>query len=154
MKIIEGNLDGKGLKIGLVVGRFNDLICDKLREGAIDALVRHGVSSDDISVLKVPGAFEIPVVADKLASSGNVDAIICLGAVIRGSTPHFEYVAAQAAKGIAQVALAHRIPVIFGVITSDTLDQALERAGAKMGNKGFSAAESAVEMANLLKNIG
>jgi 6,7-dimethyl-8-ribityllumazine synthase len=150
----EGSLLGKGLKFGLVVSRFNEFITEKLLEGARDALERHGVSKNDIDVAWTPGSFEIPLVAKKLAQSKRYDAIICLGAVIRGGTPHFDYVAAEVSKGVAKVGLESGLPVIYGVITTDTLEQAIERAGSKMGNRGFAAAEHALEMANLIKNIG
>jgi 6,7-dimethyl-8-ribityllumazine synthase len=150
----EGSLLGKGLKFGLVVSRFNEFITEKLLEGARDALERHGVSKSDIDVAWTPGSFEIPLVAKKLAQSKRYDAIICLGAVIRGGTPHFDYVAAEVSKGVAKVGLESGLPVIYGVITTDTLEQAIERAGSKMGNRGFAAAEHALEMANLIKNIG
>ena len=153
MKNIEGNLTGKGLKFAIIVSRFNDFITQKLLDGALDALKRHEVNDEDIDIFRVPGAFEIPLVAKKLAKKGNYDAVICLAAVIRGSTPHFEYVSAEVSKGIANVALETEVPVIFGVITADTIEQAIERAGTKMGNKGFAAALSAIEMANLMKNI-
>ena len=153
-KYLEGLLVGKGLKVGMVVSRFNDFITRKLVEGAEDALVRHQVDKKDIEVAWVPGAFEIPVIAKKLAQSGKYDAVICLGAVIRGATPHFEYVAAEVTKGVAMVALETGMPVIYGVITADTLEQAIERAGTKEGNEGFKAAMSAIEMANLAKTIG
>ncbi len=153
MKVFEGNLSGRDLKFAIVVSRFNDFITNKLLDGALDALLRHEVARDDISVYKVPGSFELPLVAKKLAQTGRFDAIICLGAVIRGETPHFEYVSAEVSKGIANVGLETGVPVIFGVITADTLEQAIERAGTKAGNKGFSAAMSAIEMANLMKNI-
>jgi len=153
-KYLEGLLVGKGLKVGMVVSRFNDFITRKLVEGAEDALVRHQVDKKDIEVAWVPGAFEIPVIAKKLAQSGKYDAVICLGAVIRGATPHFEYVAAEVTKGVAMVALETGMPVIYGVITADTLEQAIERAGTKEGNEGFKSAMSAIEMANLAKNIG
>lgn len=152
-QLIEGNLDAKGLRFGLVVSRFNSFISDRLVEGAVDALLRHGAEPDQIRIAKVPGAFEIPMTAKKMAASGNYDALICLGAVIRGSTPHFDYVSAEVSKGIAQVSLASGIPVIFGVVTTDTIEQAIERAGTKAGNKGWSAAISAVEMANLLARV-
>jgi 6,7-dimethyl-8-ribityllumazine synthase len=152
-KIIEGKLDAKGLRFALVVSRFNSFICDRLVEGAVDALVRHGAIADDIQVVKVPGAFEIPVAAKKVAASGRVDAIICLGAVIRGATPHFDYVSAEVSKGIAAVGLEAGLPVSFGVLTTDTIEQAVERAGTKAGNKGFEAAMGAVEMANLFKTL-
>ena len=153
-KCFEGMLLGKGLKFGLVVSRFNEFFTKKLLEGAQDALLRHGVNQEDIEVAWVPGAFEIPLVARKLAQTKRYDAVICLGAVIRGGTPHYEYIAAEVTKGIAKVGLETGLPVAYGVITADTLEQAIERAGTKMGNKGFDAAVTAIEMANLLKNIG
>lgn len=153
MKEYAGNLIGGGLKIGIVLSRFNSLLSEKLLTGAEDALIRHGVSSDDISVARVPGAVELPLVAKKMAESGKYDAVVCLGVVVRGGTPHFDYVASEAAKGIAKTSYDLGIPVIFGVITTDTLEQAIERAGTKMGNKGYDAAVSAIEMANLLKEI-
>ncbi len=153
-KPFEGMLLGKGLKFGLVVSRFNDFITKKLVEGAQDALLRHGVSQDDIDVAWVPGSFELPLIAQKLAQTKRYDAIICLGAVIRGGTPHFEYIAAEVTKGIAQVGLGSGLPVIYGIVTADTLEQAIERAGTKEGNQGFKAATSAIEMANLVKSIG
>ncbi len=153
-KTYEGQLIAKGLKFGIIAGRFNELISSKLLEGAIDALKRHGADDGDISVAWVPGAFEIPVVAKKMAESKRYDAVICLGAVIRGSTPHFDYVASEASKGIAQVGMMTGVPTIFGVITTDTIEQAIERAGTKAGNKGFAAAESAIEMANLVRSLG
>ncbi|MDI6632188.1 MAG: 6,7-dimethyl-8-ribityllumazine synthase [Bacillota bacterium] len=152
-KTYEGHLIGEGLRFGIVVGRFNEFITQKLLSGALDALYRHGVADEDVAVAWVPGAFEIPVVAKRLAVSGRYDAVICLGTVIRGATPHFEYVAGEMAKGIARVGVDTGVPVIFGVITADTLEQAIERAGSKAGNKGFSAALSAIEMANLLKRF-
>lgn len=153
-KLYEGVLIGKGLKIALVVSRFNEFVTNKLMEGAEDALLRHEVSQEDIDVAWVPGAFEIPMIALTLAQTKKYDAVICLGAVIRGATPHFEYVASEVTKGIAQVGLSTGVPVTYGLITSDTLEQAIERAGTKSGNKGFDAAVSAIEMANLMKNIG
>ena len=153
-KRFEGMLLGKGLKFGLVVPRFNEFINKKLLEGAQDALLRHGVNEEDIEIAWVPGSFEIPLVAKKLAQTKRYDAVICLGAVIRGGTPHFEYIAAEVTKGIAKVGLDTGLPVIYGIITADTLEQAIERAGTKAGNKGFEAAVSAIEMANLLKLIG
>jgi 6,7-dimethyl-8-ribityllumazine synthase len=153
-KSFEGMLIGKGLKFGLVVSRFNDFIAKKLLEGAQDALSRHGVNDDGVDIAWVPGSFEIPLVAQKMAKSGKYNAVICLGAVVRGGTPHFEYVAAELSRGIARVALESGLPVTNGVITADTLEQAIERAGTKMGNKGFDAAVDAVEMANLLKDMG
>jgi len=153
MKVYEGKLLAHGLKFAIVVSRFNDFICNRLLGGAMDALTRSGAESDDIEVFKVPGAFEIPLVAKKLAMSGKYDAVICLGAVIRGSTPHFDYVANEVSKGIAAVSLETTVPVAFGVLTTDTLEQAIERAGSKAGNKGWDAAMAAIEMANLLKQI-
>ena len=152
-KHFEGVLLGKGLKFGLVVSRFNEFITKKLLEGAQDALLRHGVSQEDIEVAWVPGSFEIPLIAKKLVQTKRYDAVICLGAVVRGGTPHFEYIAAEVTKGIAKVGLDTGLPVIYGVITADTLEQAIERAGTKMGNKGFDAAVTAIEMANLVKGI-
>ena len=149
----EGVLLGKGLKFGLVVSRFNEFLTKKLLEGAEDALLRHGVSQEDIEVAWVPGSFEIPLVAKKLAETKRFDAVICLGAVVRGGTPHFEYIAAEVTKGIAKVGLDAGLPVIYGVLTADTLEQAIERAGTKMGNRGFDAAVEAIEMANLVKSI-
>jgi len=147
-------LVGKGLKFGLVVSRFNEFITKKLLDGAQDALVRHGVSEEDTDITWTPGALEIPLVALKSVRTKRYDAIICLGAVIRGGTPHFDYIAAELSKGIARVALETGLPITNGVITADTLEQAIERAGAKMGNKGFDAAVNAIEMANLLKSLG
>jgi len=151
--VIEGKITAKGLKFGIVASRFNDFICGRLIEGAVDALKRSGADETDIHTVKVPGAFEIPLVAKRLAKSGKYNAIICVGAVIRGATPHFEYVSAEVSKGIALVTLETEIPVAFGVITTDTIEQAIERAGSKAGNKGFDAAISAIEMANLFKII-
>ena len=150
----EGSLLGKGLKFGLVVSRFNDFITKKLLEGAEDALVRHGVNESDVDVAWAPGSFEIPLAAKKLAQTKKYDAIICLGAVIRGGTPHFEYIAAEVTKGIARASLETGLPITYGIITADTLEQAIERAGTKAGNKGFDAAVDAIEMVNLLKGIG
>ena len=152
-EVFEGLLIGKGLKFGVVISRFNEFITKKLLEGAQDALLRHDVSQEDIDIAWVPGAFEIPLVAKKLAESKKYNAIICLGAVVRGATPHFEYVAAEVSKGIAKVGLETGRPVIYGVITADTLEQAIERAGTKEGNEGFKAAASAIEMANLIKSV-
>jgi 6,7-dimethyl-8-ribityllumazine synthase len=152
-KRFEGMLLGKGLKFGLVVARFNEFFTQKLLEGAQDALLRHDVNEEDIEVAWVPGSFEIPLTALKLAQSKRYDAIICLAAVIRGGTPHWEYIAAEATKGIAKVSLDTGLPVINGIITTDTLEQAIERSGTKAGNKGFDAAVSAIEMANLIKAI-
>ncbi len=153
VKILEGKISAEGFRFAIVMGRFNDFITSKLVEGAMDALKRHGADEEQISLIKVPGAFEIPLIAKKLAESGRYNAIICLGAVIRGSTPHFEYVAAEVSKGIATVALETKIPVTFGVLTTENLEQAIERAGSKSGNKGWDAAVSAMEMVNLLKDI-
>ncbi len=153
-KHFEGVLLGKGLKFGLVVSRFNEFITKKLLEGAQDALLRHGVNQEDIEIAWVPGSFEIPLAAKKLAQTKRYDAVICLGTVVRGATPHFEYIAAEVTKGIAKVGLETGLPVTYGVITADTLEQAIERAGTKMGNKGFDAAVNAIEMANLVKVIG
>jgi len=152
-KHFEGMLLGKGLKFGLVVSRFNEFITKKLLEGAQDTLLRHGVNEGDIEIAWVPGAFEIPLVASKMAQTKRFDAVICLGAVIRGATPHFDYIAAEVTKGIAKVGLDTGLPVIYGVITADTLEQAIERAGTKEGNEGFKAGTEAIEMANLLKGI-
>jgi len=153
-KRFEGILLGKGLKFGLVVSRFNEFFTQKLLEGAQDALLRHGVNEEDIEVAWTPGSFEIPLVAQKLAQSKRYDAVICLAAVIRGGTPHWEYIAAEVTKGIARVGLETGLPVTYGVLTTDTLEQAIERSGTKAGNKGFDAAMSAIEMANLIKAIG
>jgi 6,7-dimethyl-8-ribityllumazine synthase len=151
MTIYEGDLIGSGLKVGLVVSRFNELLSNRLLSGAQDALQRHGVAADDVDTAWVPGAFEIPFVAAKMARSGRYDAVVALGVVIRGGTPHFEYVAAEVSKGVAKAALDSGVPVMFGVITADTIDQAVERAGTKVGNKGWDAANAAIEMANLMK---
>lgn len=153
MRIIEGNLVANKVKIGIVAGRFNEFIVSKLLSGAVDGLKRHGVDDTDISVAWVPGAFEIPLVAKKMAKSNNYDAVICLGAVIKGSTPHFDYVCAEVSKGVAHVGLESEIPVIFGVVTTDSIEQAIERAGTKAGNKGYDAAVTAIEMVNLLKEM-
>ena len=153
MKVLEGNVVGTGMKIGMVASRFNEFIVSKLVNGAEDALVRHGVDTDDIELAWVPGAFEIPVIAQKMAVSGKYDAVICLGAVIKGSTSHYDYVCAEVSKGIAQVGMASGIPVLFGVLTTDNIEQAIERAGTKAGNKGFDAACAAVEMVNLSKKF-
>lgn len=152
-KKFEGMLLGEGLKFGLVLSRFNDFITKKLLDGAQDALRRHGVDEADIEVAWVPGAFEIPLIASKMAKTNRYHAVICLGAVVRGATPHFEYIAAEVTKGIAQVNLDTGLPIIYGVITADTLEQAIERAGTKEGNTGFKAAVGAIEMANLVKSI-
>ena len=152
-RVIEGKLTAEGLKIALLVSRFNDFITNRLLAGATDTLLRHGASDDDITVVYVPGSFEIPPIAKRLAESGNYDVVICLGAVIRGHTPHFEYIASQVAKGVAQVALSTGVPTIFGVITADTIEQAVERAGTKAGNKGSDAALAALELANVISQI-
>ncbi len=154
MHTLEGKLAGDGLKIALVVARFNSFITDRLLDGAMDCLRRHGVREDDLTVVRVPGAWEIPLATKRLTQSKAHNAVICLGAVIRGSTPHFDYVAAEVSKGIAQVSLESGVPVLFGVLTTDTLEQAVERAGTKAGNKGYAAAEAALEMVNLLKEMG
>jgi len=152
-KIYEGNLIGSGLTFAIVVSRFNSFITDRLLEGALDTLKRHGVDLDDVSVFRTPGSYEIPATAKRLADIGKFNAIICLGAVIRGATPHFDYVAGESASGIAQVSYATGIPTIFGIITTDTINQAIERAGAKSGNKGSEAATAAIEVINLYKQI-
>lgn len=152
-KFFEGNLIGTGLKMGVVVGRFNEFIGSKLLSGALDAFKRHGLEEDDVEVAWVPGAFEIPLVAQKMAQSGRYDAVITIGAVIRGSTPHFDFVCNEAAKGVSKVALETGVPTIFGVLTVDTIEQAIERAGTKAGNKGWEAAVTAIEMANLTKQF-
>ena len=153
MKIIEGKLTAGNSRYGIIVGRFNEFIGGKLLEGAIDALKRHDVNEESIEIVWAPGAFEIPLVAQKMAQTGRFDAIICLGAVIRGSTPHFDFVSAEVSKGIASVSMSEGLPVIFGVLTTDSIEQAIERAGTKAGNKGFEAAMSAIEMVNLLSEI-
>ncbi|MFC1821377.1 6,7-dimethyl-8-ribityllumazine synthase [Thermodesulfobacteriota bacterium] len=150
-KILEGKITAEGFRFAIIASRFNDFVTSRLVDGALDALSRHGANDEQISLIKVPGAFEIPLMAKRLAESGQYDAIICLGAVIRGATPHFDYVAAEVSKGIAAVALESRIPVTFGVLTTDHLEQAIERAGSKSGNKGWDAAVSAMEMVNLFK---
>jgi 6,7-dimethyl-8-ribityllumazine synthase len=152
-KIVEGKIVAKGMKFGIVASRFNDFISGRLIEGAIDTLIRAGADEKDIQVYKVPGAFELPLTAKKLAKSARFDAVICLGAVIRGATPHFEYISAEVSKGIASVGLEAEIPVIYGVLTTDTIEQAIERAGTKSGNKGADAAMSAIEMVDLFKKI-
>ena len=152
-RTLEGKISAEGYRFGLVVSRFNDFISSKLVEGAVDALKRHGATEEQLLLVKVPGAFEIPLTAKKLAESGKVDAVICLGAVIRGSTPHFDYVAAEVSKGIAVVSLETKVPVAFGVLTTDNLEQAIERAGTKSGNKGWDAALAAMEMVNLFKQL-
>lgn len=153
MKTIEGKLDASGLKVAIIVSRFNEFITNKLLGGALDCLKRNNAGENDITVVWVPGSFEIPSVTQKLAVSGKYDAVICLGAVIRGATPHFDVVASEVSKGVAKVSMEASIPVIFGVLTTDTIEQAIERAGTKSGNKGFDAALSAIEMANLYKQI-
>jgi len=153
MKIIEGKLQAKGLKFGIVVSRFNEFITSKLLEGAIDALIRHGANEEDIEIVWVPGSFEIPLVAKKLALSSNYNAIICLGTLVRGATPHFDYIADEVSKGIALVSLETGIPVSFGVITTENIEQAIERAGSKSGNKGWDAAMAAIEMARVIEQI-
>ena len=152
-KVVEGQLDARGLKAALVVSRFNGFLTERLLEGALDALRRHGAEDDHLAVVRTPGAFELPLVAKKLAESGRYEAIVALGAVIRGATPHFEYVASEVAKGLAQVSLSTGLPVAFGVLTCDTIEQAVERAGTKAGNKGFDAALSAMEMVSLLRAL-
>lgn len=153
MKIIEGKLDARGLKFGIVVSRFNEFITSRLLEGALDALIRHGAAETDIEIVKVPGSFEIPLIAKKLAQSNKFNAIICLGTLIRGATPHFDYIAAEVSKGIAMVSLETGVPVSFGVITADTIEQAIERAGSKAGNKGWDAAMVAIEMARVSEQL-
>jgi 6,7-dimethyl-8-ribityllumazine synthase len=152
-RYIEGNLEAAGLSFGILVSRFNSFISERLLEGAVDALIRHGAADENIDVARVPGAFEIPLAARKMAGSGKYDAVICLGAVIRGATPHFDYVAAEVSKGVAHVSLDSGIPVIFGVLTTDSIEQAIERAGTKAGNKGFDAAMTAIEISNLIKRL-
>jgi len=153
-KVLEGVMSAKGLKFALLVSRFNDFISSKLKDGAMDALIRSGAEESDIDIIMVPGAFEMPLIAKVVTKSGRYDGVICLGAVIRGATPHFEYVAGEAAKGIARAALDGEVPVAFGIITADNLEQAIERAGTKSGNKGRDAALTAIEMANLLNVLG
>lgn len=153
MKIIEGELQAKNFKFAIVVSRFNDFITSRLLEGAVDALLRHGAKEDDIEVVKVPGAFEIPLIAKRIAAKGNCQAVICLGTVIRGATPHFDYVASEVSKGVAAASLETGVPIAFGVITADSIEQAVERAGTKAGNKGWDAAVTAIEMAQVIKRI-
>ncbi len=153
MKVLEGNVVASGIKVGIVAARFNEFIVSKLVSGAEDACVRHGVNTDDIELAWVPGAFEIPLVAKKMAKSGKYDAVICLGAVIKGSTSHYDYVCAEVSKGVASVSLETEIPVIFGVLTTDNIEQAIERAGTKAGNKGYDVACTAIEMVNLMKKF-
>jgi 6,7-dimethyl-8-ribityllumazine synthase len=152
-KIIEGKLDASGFRFGIVVSRFNSFISERLVEGALDALMRHGAKADSVEIVRVPGAYEIPMTAKKMVEAARYDAVICLGAVIRGATPHFDYVSAEVSKGIATVSLDSGVPVTFGVLTTDNLEQAIERAGSKAGNKGFDAAVSAIEMVNLFKAL-
>ena len=152
-KIIEGTLEAKNFRFGIIVSRFNSFISDRLLEGALDTLTRHGATNEQIAVVKAPGAFELPLVASKMANSAKYDALICLGAVIRGGTPHFEYVSSEMTKGIASVSLQSGLPIAFGVLTTDSVEQAIERAGTKAGNKGVEAAMSAIEMVNLLGAI-
>ena len=153
MNIIEGELQANGLRFGIVVSRFNDFITSKLLDGALDALLRHGALEEDINIIRVPGSFEIPMIAKKMALKGTYNAIICLGTVIRGATPHFDYIAAEVSKGIASASMETGVPIAFGIITSDTIEQAVERAGTKSGNKGWDAAITAIEMAQLLKKL-
>ena len=153
MKVIQGELQAKGLKFAIIVSRFNDFITGKLLEGAVDGLLRHGAKEEDIEVIKVPGAFEIPLTAKKVASKGSYNALICLGTVIRGATPHFDYVAAEVSKGIAAASMETGVPIAFGVLTTDTIEQAVERAGTKSGNKGFDSAMTAIEMAQVFKKL-
>jgi len=153
MKIIEGELQAKGIKFGIVMSRFNEFITGKLLDGARDALIRHGAREEDIELVKVPGSFEIPMVAKRMASKGAYNAVICLGTVIRGATPHFDYIAAEVSKGIASASTETGVPIAFGIITCDTIEQAVERAGTKSGNKGWDAAVTAIEMAQLLKKL-
>lgn len=153
MRIVEGKLNAQGLKFGIIVSRFNEFITSKLLEGALDALLRHGAKESDIQIVRVPGSFEIPLVAKKMAQSGKFNALICLGTLIRGATPHFDYIAAEVSKGIALVSLETGIPVSFGVITTDNIEQAIERAGSKSGNKGWDAAMVSIEMARVVEQI-
>ncbi len=153
MKKIEGQLNGQGLKFAIVASRFNEFIVSPLIEGARDAFVRHGVNDNDLTLVRVPGSFEIPLMAQKMAASGNYDAVVCLGAVIRGATPHFDYIAAEVSKGVAAAGLENGIPVIFGILTTDNIEQAIERAGTKSGNKGAAAAVDAIEMANVCRQL-
>ena len=150
---IQGDLQGKGLKFGIVVSRFNEFITGKLKDGALDALVRHGTGEEDISIVWVPGGFELPLAAQKMAASGKYDAVIAIGAVIRGSTPHFDFVAGEAAKGLARAGMDTGVPVVFGVVTAETLEDAIERAGTRMPNRGFEAGMTAIEMANVMKRL-
>ncbi len=150
-KVLEGKLNASGLKIGIIVSRFNEFLTDKLVQGAIDCLGRHGADEKNVTVAYVPGAFEIPYAASRMANSGIYDAVICIGAIIRGDTPHFDYIAAESSKGIARIGIEANLPVIYGLVTADTLDQAIERSGTKAGNKGWDAAQAAIEMVNLYK---
>ncbi len=152
-KIIEGNLNGQGKKFGIVAGRFNSFIVDRLIEGAVDGLTRHGVAADDILIARCPGSFEIPAVAKRMAKSGKVDAVIGIGSLIRGATTHYDHIAAEVTKGLATLSFEGDIPVIYGIVTAESIEQAIERAGTKAGNRGFAAAESAVEMVNLYGNL-
>lgn len=152
-KIIEGKIIAKGMRFGIVASRFNDFICGRLIDGAVDALTRAGADEKELQIVRVPGAFELPITAKKMAKSGRFDAVICLGAVIRGATPHFEYISAEVSKGIASVGLETEVPVAFGVLTTDTIEQAIERAGTKAGNKGWDAAMTAIEMVDLFKKL-
>lgn len=149
----EGRFEGNGLRVAIVVSRFNGFVTDKLLSGAVDGLVRHGVAENDIATYRCPGAFEIPAVAKKLVEAKKHDAVICLGAVIRGETPHFDYIAAESAKGVGQLSISSNVPVVYAILTTDTVEQAVDRAGGKAGNKGFDAASAAIEMVNLFKNI-
>jgi len=153
IKTVEGQLDAKGLKVAILASRFNDFIVDKLVGGAVDALTRHGAAREDLTIVRIPGAFEMPLVAQKLAKSGKYDGLVCLGAVIRGATPHFDFVASECAKGLAQVSMEHGIPLGFGVLTTDNLEQAIERAGSKAGNKGVDAAMAMLETARVLAQL-
>ena len=154
MRKLEGNVIGSEMRLGIVAARFNEFIVSKLVAGAEDALVRHGVDTDNVDIAWVPGAFEIPLIAQKMAGSGKYDAVICLGAVIKGATSHYDFVCAEVSKGVAQAGLSTGVPVIFGVLTTDNIEQAIERAGTKAGNKGYDVACTAIEMVNLMKNIG
>ena len=154
MRKLEGNVIGSEMRLGIVAARFNEFIVSKLVAGAEDALVRHGVDTDNVDIAWVPGSFEIPLIAQKMAGSGKYDAVICLGAVIKGATSHYDYVCAEVSKGVAQAGLSTGVPVIFGVLTTDNIEQAIERAGTKAGNKGYDVACTAIEMVNLMKNIG
>ncbi len=153
IRVVEGSLTAEGARFGIVVARFNTFITERLLEGALDALLRMGASPDDITVVRTPGSWEIPLTAKRMAESGAFDAVICLGAVIRGGTPHFDYVAGEVAKGVANTSLATGVPIVFGVLTTDSIEQAVERAGTKMGNKGFEAAEAAIEMVSLHRKL-